>query len=94
MATARSLPLSILDLAIIGKGQTAADAFANSVALAQRAEARRLVLFHHDPDRSDDGVDRLVERARVLWGDDSGDAPVAAAEGMTLDISSQLRASR
>ncbi len=31
---------SILDLAIIGPGQTAADAFANSVALAQRAEAR------------------------------------------------------
>ena len=36
----RSIPLSILDLAIIGKGQTAAHAFANSVALAQRAEAR------------------------------------------------------
>ena len=35
-----SIPLSILDLAIIGKGQTAADAFTNSVALAQRAEAR------------------------------------------------------
>ncbi len=34
-----SIPLSILDLAIIGKGQTAADAFANSVALAQHAEA-------------------------------------------------------
>jgi luciferase family oxidoreductase group 1 len=33
-------PLSILDLAIIGRGQTAADAFANSVLLAQRAEAR------------------------------------------------------
>jgi len=32
--------LSILDLAIIGPGQTAADAFANSVALAQRGEAR------------------------------------------------------
>ena len=32
--------LSILDLAIIGPGQTAADAFTNSVALAQRAEAR------------------------------------------------------
>ncbi len=40
MSQRRSLPLSILDLAIIGKGQTAADAFANSVALAQRAEAR------------------------------------------------------
>jgi len=39
-AGAVQLPLSILDLAIIGKGQTAADAFANSVALAQRAEAR------------------------------------------------------
>ncbi len=40
MSHRRSIPLSILDLAIIGKGQTAADAFANSVALAQRAEAR------------------------------------------------------
>jgi luciferase family oxidoreductase group 1 len=40
MSETRSIPLSILDLAIIGKGQTAADAFANSVALAQRAEAR------------------------------------------------------
>ena len=39
-AVTNSIPLSILDLAIIGKGQTAADAFANSVALAQRAEAR------------------------------------------------------
>ncbi len=38
VTTARAL--SILDLAIIGKGQTATDAFANSVALARRAEAR------------------------------------------------------
>ena len=35
-----AIPLSILDLAIIGRGETAADAFANRVALAQRAEAR------------------------------------------------------
>lgn len=34
------IPLSILDLAIIGRGETAADAFANSVALARRAEER------------------------------------------------------
>jgi luciferase family oxidoreductase group 1 len=40
MSQHRSIPLSILDLAIIGKEQTAADAFANSVRLAQRAEAR------------------------------------------------------
>jgi luciferase family oxidoreductase group 1 len=33
-----TVPLSILDLATINKGQTAADSFAGSVALAQRAE--------------------------------------------------------
>jgi luciferase family oxidoreductase group 1 len=34
----RNLPLSILDLAIVGPGQTPRDAVANSVALAQQAE--------------------------------------------------------
>ena len=34
-----SLPLSILDLAIIGRGESALEAFEGSVALAQRAEA-------------------------------------------------------
>lgn len=33
-----SIPLSILDLAIIGRGETAADAFRSSVTLAQQAE--------------------------------------------------------
>ncbi len=59
---------------------------AHAVEFARRADASHLVLFHHDPDRSDDGVDRLVERARELWGEDAGDAPVAASEGMTLDL--------
>ncbi len=40
---------------------------AHAVGFARRSMARRLVLFHHDPDRSDDGVDRLVERAGELW---------------------------
>lgn len=35
-----SIPLSILDLAIIGEGETASDAFTASVALAQTAERR------------------------------------------------------
>lgn len=35
-----STPISILDLAIVGQGETAADAFAHSVAVAQRAEQR------------------------------------------------------
>lgn len=33
------MPLSVLDLALIGRGQTASDALSASVALAQRAEA-------------------------------------------------------
>jgi phosphoribosyl 1,2-cyclic phosphodiesterase len=58
-----------------------------AVEFAQRAGARQLVLFHHDPDRSDDGVDGIVERAAELWDGTSGSAPVAASEGMTLEIS-------
>ena len=40
MPTLASTPLSILDLAIIGRGQTARDAFDASVAIARRAEER------------------------------------------------------
>ena len=58
----------------------------HAVEFAQRAGAGQLVLFHHDPDRSDDSVDRLVERATELWDETSGPAPVAACEGMTLEI--------
>lgn len=39
-ANAGAMPLSILDLAIVGADETPADAFANSVAVAQRAEER------------------------------------------------------
>jgi phosphoribosyl 1,2-cyclic phosphodiesterase len=51
------------------------------VALAERAGARHAVLFHHQPERADDGLDQLAHRfvtARV---------PVTvAAEGTTLDV--------
>jgi luciferase family oxidoreductase group 1 len=40
VSTSRCVPLSILDLAIIGRDETASDAFAASVALAQTAERR------------------------------------------------------
>ena len=50
------------------------------------SDVRRLVLFHHDPDRSDDGVDGLVERASELWDGASDEPPVAACEGLTLDL--------
>lgn len=45
-----AVPLSILDLAYIGKGQTARDSFAASVALAQRADVwgyRRIWYAEH-----------------------------------------------
>ena len=51
------------------------------VRLAALAGARRVLLFHHDPSRTDDEVDAIVESF--------AGAPVpvaAAAEGMTLDL--------
>jgi ribonuclease BN (tRNA processing enzyme) len=59
---------------------------AHAVEFARRSEVGRLVLFHHDPDRSDEGVDGLVERARELWNGSSPVAPVAAGEGMTFQL--------
>ncbi len=52
-----------------------------AVCLAERAGAGRVLLFHHDPNRTDDQVDDLVA---ALAG---GPVPVsAAAEGMTIDL--------
>jgi ribonuclease BN (tRNA processing enzyme) len=49
--------------------------------LAETAGAKRLMLFHHDPQRSDDGVDEMVARHRCAA------VPVsAAAEGDVLDL--------
>jgi phosphoribosyl 1,2-cyclic phosphodiesterase len=52
-----------------------------AVALAEESGARRLVLFHHGPSRTDDEVDEIV---RSVAG---GRVPVAAAfEGMVLTL--------
>jgi ribonuclease BN (tRNA processing enzyme) len=60
---------------------------AHAVEFARKAEVGRLVLFHHDPDRSDAEVERLTERASELW-ESAGDgaAPIAAHEGMTIEL--------
>jgi phosphoribosyl 1,2-cyclic phosphodiesterase len=58
---------------------------AHAVGFARRAQVGRLVLFHHDPDRSDDEVDGLVRRASELWDGQGGSPPVAAFEGMALE---------
>lgn len=52
------------------------------VAVARQAGVRTLVLFHHDPWRTDDEVDAIQRRARELAGDDL--EVVAAYEGLVL----------
>ena len=60
---------------------------AHAVGFARKADVGRLVLFHHDPDRSDAEVDRLTDRASELWnGAARGAPPLAAHEGMTIEI--------
>ncbi|MCW2765642.1 MAG: Phosphoribosyl 1,2-cyclic phosphodiesterase [Nocardioides sp.] len=54
------------------------------VALAREAGVRILVLFHHDPQRTDDEIDDIERRARELAG---GDLEVRAAyQGLTLEL--------
>ena len=61
--------------------------YEQAVELALDADVERLVLFHHRPERSDEEVDRCVERCRALVAR-RGRAleVVAAAEGMTLRV--------
>ena len=58
----------------------------HAVGFAHKARVGRLVLFHHDPDRNDTGVDRLAEQAAALWNGNGGPPPVAACEGMTIEL--------
>ena len=52
-----------------------------ALGLAQRSRARTLVLFHHDPARTDDEIDALV--AAHAGGEVE---VVAAAEGLVIDL--------
>jgi phosphoribosyl 1,2-cyclic phosphodiesterase len=47
--------------------------------VARDAGAKKLVLFHHDPNRSDDAVDAIVDQARAEFAE-----TVAAQEGNVL----------
>jgi len=58
-----------------------------AVDYAVAAGARRLALFHHDPLRDDDALDRLVEVCRRRASDaDSGLEIFAAAEGQEIRL--------
>ncbi len=58
-----------------------------AVELAAECRARRLVLFHHEPEHNDDAIDQLLARARA---DAKNLAPHlvvdAASEGMQLNL--------
>ena len=61
--------------------------YADAVALALDAEVETLVLFHHDPDRSDDGVDVVLAECRAAVAASGRRLRViAAAEGLQLDV--------
>ena len=56
-----------------------------AVTFARLAKVRRYVMFHHDPTHSDDQLDRMLEYARELWGED-GDTIDMAREGLRVDV--------
>jgi phosphoribosyl 1,2-cyclic phosphodiesterase len=61
-------------------------AIAHVVAFAQKAEVRRLVLFHHDPYHTDAELESLTDDARRLWGGDGDECVDSAWEGMSIDV--------
>ena len=67
----------------IGWGHSSVDA---AVTFARTARAERLVLFHHDPMRGDDEVERLATHAQSLWPGANGSGPQPAYEGMQIVV--------
>jgi phosphoribosyl 1,2-cyclic phosphodiesterase len=59
-----------------GWGHTCAD---DTVQLAMRAGAKRLALFHHDPDHTDEKIAAMVERAQGEVAQSGGQLIVTAA---------------
>jgi len=56
-----------------------------AVTFARLAKVRRYVMFHHDPTHSDDQLDRMLEYARELWGED-GETIDMAREGLGVHV--------
>ena len=59
--------------------------FAHSVAFAEAARAKQLVMFHHDTSHDDDTLDTFAEQAAELAESDT--KLTVAAEGTTFDLS-------
>ena len=54
----------------------------DAVALAERVQAKRVVLFHHAPGRTDDALDQIAAEA----SQDARPAVSVAAQGQTIDV--------
>jgi phosphoribosyl 1,2-cyclic phosphodiesterase len=54
------------------------------ISVARDAQAKNLVLFHHDPDSSDRGVDAILRQTRQQYAN-----AWAASEGMVMSLDSQ-----
>ncbi len=57
-----------------------------AVHVALEAGARRLALFHHDPDHTDGILDQIVDGAVKVPGASHLELVTAAAEGLTFDL--------
>jgi phosphoribosyl 1,2-cyclic phosphodiesterase len=61
--------------------------YREGVVLALEAEVGTLVLFHHEPRRTDDELDQRTDECRALVKERGGSLKVvAAAEGLTLTV--------
>ena len=60
-------------------------ALGDALTFARRSGARRLALFHHDPQRDDAALDALVQEARAEAGD-AFDELYAAREGDSVEL--------
>jgi phosphoribosyl 1,2-cyclic phosphodiesterase len=66
----------------IGWGHSSVD---DAVGFAQAVGARRLVLFHHEPEHSDADLERLEQRAMTLSGRNGLETAIAR-EGMVVEV--------
>lgn len=68
----------------VGWGHSCVD---DSVELALKANVKRLFLFHHDPQHSDEQISRMVARAREIVAKNGGKLMVEAArEGFEVEL--------
>ena len=64
----------------VGWGHSSID---HAVSFADRANAKGLALFHHEPEHADDEIDELLAQAGVMR---RRGGVIAAADGMALDV--------